>query len=168
MSSNAKWLFIITLILCGTFSEARAWGGLGHRTVAAIAAQLLSPAKLQAINKLLAQLEMDGNFVDAASYPDEFIRGHDPGHKFNPWHYADFPDDGTPFVCGECLFKALPELAIMRQGGGKAEAVHPGGCFRGRLLLCPFGHHGLREQLSHILPPAALAVSCHENHLLHI
>ena len=113
------------LLLCGPSAEALAWGGLGHRTVAAIAVQLLPPAKVQTMNKLLAQLELDSDFVDAASYPDEWIRDHDPGHKFSPWHYADLPDDGTPFVCGECLFKALPaELAIVRQGGGgKSEAV---------------------------------------------
>ncbi len=50
------------------------------------------------MNKLLAQLEMDGDLVDAASYPDQWIRNHDPGHKFSAWHYADLPDDGTLFA----------------------------------------------------------------------
>jgi hypothetical protein len=124
MSALGKWLLAIALVLCATSSSAFAWGGLGHRTVAAIA-MLLIPEKAAKMDAILAQLEMDGNFVDAASYPDEFIQDHDPGHKFNSWHDAGLPDDGTPFVCGECLFKALPaELAIMRQGGGgKAEAV---------------------------------------------
>ena len=118
-------LLVALLLVCTAAPPALAWGGLGHRTVAAIAVRLLPPAKVQAVNKLLAQLEMDGDFVDAASYPDEWIRNHDPGRKFSPWHYADLPDDGTPFVCGNCLFRALPvELAIMRQGGGgKEEAV---------------------------------------------
>ena len=111
-------------MICVSSSSALAWGGLGHRTVAAIA-MLLIPEKAARMEAILAQLEMDGDFVDAAAYPDEFIRDHDRSHKFDAWHFAALPDDGTPFVCGECLLKTLPaELAIMRQGGGgKAEAV---------------------------------------------
>jgi nuclease S1 len=87
--------------------RALGWGGFGHRTVAAIAMQLVPPAKIQAMNTLLAQFEMDRNFIDAASYPDEWIRDHDPKCQFSTWHYADLPDEGSEFVCKECLFKAL-------------------------------------------------------------
>jgi hypothetical protein len=92
--------------------------------VAAIA-MLLIPEKAAQMNAILGQLEKDNNFIDAASYPDEFIRDHDPARKFNPWHFADLRDDGQPFVCGECLFKALPDnLAIVRGGKrDKSEAV---------------------------------------------
>jgi hypothetical protein len=115
---------VAVLILLLVFSPAAlAWGGLGHRTVAAIAMQLLPPAKVQAMNKLLAQLKMDGDFIDAASYPDQWIRNHDPSHKFNLWRYADLPDDGTLFVCGECLFEAPPAQLAIEGGGGKGEAM---------------------------------------------
>jgi len=119
-----RYLLILALMACVSAPSALAWGALGHRTVAAIA-MLLIPEKAGKMDLILAQLEMDGNFIDAASYPDEFIRDHDPEHKFEAWHYAGLPDDGMPFVCGDCLFKALPaELAILRRGGGgKAEAV---------------------------------------------
>jgi hypothetical protein len=124
MPAIGKCLLIFALMICLSSSSALAWGGLGHRTVAAIA-MLLIPEKAAKMEAILAQLEMDGDFVDAAAYPDEFIADHDRNHKFDAWHFAALPDDATPFVCGECLLKTLPaELAIMRQGGGgKSEAV---------------------------------------------
>jgi S1/P1 Nuclease len=123
MHAIGKWL-VALLILCGMPGAALAWGGHGHRTVAAIAMNLI-PEKAARISAILAQLEIDDNFVDAASYPDEFIREYDPGRRFNPWHFSDLRDDGTPFVCGECLFKAFPDnLAIIRAGNkDKSEAV---------------------------------------------
>jgi len=104
-------------------SAVQAWGGRGHRTVAAVAA-LLIPEKAARMDSILRQLETDNDFIDAASYPDEFIRNHDPAHKFNSWHFADELDD-QQFVCGECLFKALEDnLAIVRLGKhDMAEAV---------------------------------------------
>jgi len=85
----------------------------------------LIPGKAEQMNLLLKQLETDGNFVDAASYPDEYVRDHDPDHTYNPWHFADLPEDNSAFVCGNCLFKALPDnLAIIRANHrDKEEAV---------------------------------------------
>lgn len=112
----------LLLLFSGT-QQASAWGGRGHRTIAAVA-MVLIPDKAAKLNTILGQLEQDNDFIDAASYPDEFVRSHDPGHKQSPWHYADLPDDNTPFVCGECLFKALQtNLDIVKEGkGDKAEA----------------------------------------------
>jgi len=105
---------------------AAAWGGLGHRTVAAVAMALI-PDKAAKMNAILAQLEKDNDFVDAASYPDEYIRDHDPGHTYNPWHFADLPDDpAASFNCGgNCLFDELQaNLQIVAQNhGDKADAV---------------------------------------------
>jgi hypothetical protein len=112
----AIW-FLAAVPLLPASSSVLAWGGLGHRIVATIALQLLPPEKVQAMNAMLVQLEMDGDFVDAASYPDEWVRNHDPGHQFGPWHFADLPDDGSSFHCGNCLLKELPvNLAIVRNG----------------------------------------------------
>jgi len=104
--------------------SAEAWGGLGHRVVASIA-MILIPEKAGRMEAILGQLEMDKTFIDAASYPDEFIRNHDKTRQFAPWHFADLRDDGQPFVCGECLFMALPQnLTTIRAGAGdKSEAV---------------------------------------------
>jgi hypothetical protein len=123
MQAIGKW-FVTFLILYVAPSEAFAWGGLGHRTVAAIAMSLI-PQKAAQMNTILGQLEKDNNFIDAASYPDEFIRDHDPARVFNPWHFADLRDDGKQFVCGNCLFKALADnLAVIQAGKrDKSEAV---------------------------------------------
>lgn len=105
-------------------TEALAWGGRGHRIVAAVAAVLI-PEKAAKMDAILQQLELDNSFVDAASYPDEYVRDHDPQKKFSPWHYANLPDNGNPFNCGKCLFNALQNnLAIIKAGkGDKGEAV---------------------------------------------
>jgi hypothetical protein len=146
-----KRLALVALLLCALCHSALAWGSLGHRTVAAIAIQLLPPEKVQTINRMLAKLEMDGNFIDAASYPDEFIRDHDPKHKFDPWHYADLTDEGSQFICGNCLLKALPaNLAIIQKGAGGKER----GCRdrvgralgRGSPPAAPIGRAGSRRQ----------------------
>ena len=100
------------------FNGSVAWGGRGHRIVAAVAVALI-PAKAARIDQILRQLEEDNNIVDAASYPDEFIREHDPKQQFSPWHFADLPDDGSKLDCASqhCLFDALSNnLKIVRQG----------------------------------------------------
>ena len=111
---------LIMIAIVSSFStQALAWGGRGHRVVAAVAMLLIPETKVAKINAVLRKLEKDNNFIDAASYPDEFIRNHDPKHKFNPWHFADLPDDGSQFDCAaqHCLFDALSSnLAIVRQG----------------------------------------------------
>lgn len=65
----ALWLLASLLLLCVAGPSAFALGRLGHRTVAAIA-MLLIPEKAGKMTSVLAQLEIDGNFVDAARYPD--------------------------------------------------------------------------------------------------
>jgi hypothetical protein len=105
-------------IISSMSTQALAWGGRGHRIVAAVAAALI-PAKAARMDQVLRQLEKDNNFVDAASYPDEYIRDHDPNKQFSPWHFADLPDDGSTFDCAtqHCLFNALSNnLKIVRQG----------------------------------------------------
>ena len=123
MRTIGIWFVVTLLLLGGSSTESLAWGGRGHRTVAAIAMALI-PEKAARLDAILGQLERDNNFIDAASYPDEFVRSHDPGHQFGPWHYADLPDDNTKFECGRCLFQALQDnLAVVKAGKkDKAEA----------------------------------------------
>src|SRR6516162_2229558 len=111
---RAALAILIAIMTTSVSTEALAWGGRGHRIVATIAMLLISEKAAQ-MNTILGQLEKDNNFVDAASYPDEFIRSET--HTFDTWHFADLPDGGQTFVCGECLFKALSEnLAIIKSG----------------------------------------------------
>ena len=117
-------------------TSALAWGAQGHRTVAAIAAQLLPPAKLKAMDALMSKLKSNKNFIDSASYADEYLRNAEPQTK--PWHFADLVDGGPDarhFACvapnpkthvmETCLFDELAaNLAIIRQGKhDAAEAV---------------------------------------------
>jgi hypothetical protein len=126
MRTIAKLLVVLLAALStlGFAAPACAWGALGHRVIASIAMKLI-PQKGADIDFVLRQLEMDADFIDAASYPDEFIRDHDPDRQFSSWHFANLPDDGTPFVCAECLFTALQDnLAAVRTGSGdKSQAL---------------------------------------------
>src|SRR5215467_5931640 len=113
---RAALAVLIAIMTTSVSTEALAWGGRGHRIVAAIAMLLISEKAAQ-MNTILGQLEKDNNFVDAASYPDEFIRSET--HTFDTWHFADLPDGGQTFVCGECLFKALSENLVIIKSGKK-------------------------------------------------
>ena len=126
MHISIRRIAITLILVCAMPSAALAWGGLGHRTVAAVAMSLLPSAKAARIDAILHKLEIDQDFVDSASYPDEYIRDHDPGRKFSPWHFADLPDDNSVFDCkGKCLFTALnTNLTVIQIGADtKADAV---------------------------------------------
>jgi nuclease S1 len=89
--------------------QALAWGGDGHRTVAAIAFKLLPPAKAAALDRLLQRSEV----IDAASYPDEVIRAHDHAGHFSPWHYVDWPEGAANVPSSacmpDCILQELPK-----------------------------------------------------------
>jgi hypothetical protein len=99
---------------------AMAWGGDGHRTVAAIAFKLLPPNKAQAADRLLRDSNVDRGFIDAASYADEVIRERDHRHVSSPWHFVDWPVDAAEYsdsFCGNdgCIVSELPkQIEIMR------------------------------------------------------
>ena len=115
------FLCLTVAALVASSQPSWAWGGRGHRIVAAIAMQLI-PKKAAKLDIVLRQLEIDNNFIDAASYPDEYVRSHDREHAMSPWHFADLPDDNTPFVCNNCLFDALGKnLDIVSQNRGDKE-----------------------------------------------
>jgi nuclease S1 len=112
-------LAVLALALTCFTSDAMAWGGDGHRTVAAIALKLLPPDKAQAVNNLLLNSDVGRGFVDAASYPDEVIRQQDHRHVFSPWHFVDWPADAATYsdsFCGSsCITSALPkQIDVMR------------------------------------------------------
>jgi hypothetical protein len=91
--------------------QASAWGGDGHRTVAAIAFKLLPPAKAAALDRLLQGSDVREDFVDAASYPDEVIRNQDHAGHFSPWHYVNWHVNVAeiPSACDpDCILQELP------------------------------------------------------------
>jgi nuclease S1 len=105
-------LFLVSTILAFP-QQARAWGGDGHRTVAAIAIKLLPPAKAAALERLLRRSDVREGFIDAASYPDEVIRKHDHVGQFSPWHYVNWPinvaDYSESFCTPDCILQELPK-----------------------------------------------------------
>jgi hypothetical protein len=64
---------LLFVLICLLPSESAAWGGKGHRIIAAIAVQLLPPQKTRDLDALL-RAELHVSFIDAASYADEHIR----------------------------------------------------------------------------------------------
>jgi len=90
-------------------TSALAWGAMGHRTVAAIAWQNVSPRTRVAIRRLLAREEgMDTprcpmtTIEDAAVWPD-CIKGERWRWAYaSSWHYHDQPVCGTFDIKTEC------------------------------------------------------------------
>lgn len=63
------------------------WGGVGHRTIAAIAQNHLTPKAQAAIRNIIG----DTSLADISSWADE-VRSSDPGFaSTGPWHYINLP-----------------------------------------------------------------------------
>jgi nuclease S1 len=123
---------LVAALSAGAFvPQAFAWGGDGHRTVAAIAMKLLPPEKAAAIDKLLRDSNVDRGFVDAASYADEVIREQDHRHKFSPWHFVDWPSDTEDYSASFCkpdciineLQKQIRQMRIVKKQEPRALAI---------------------------------------------
>ena len=120
-------LFLVSTILAVP-QQAHAWGGDGHRTIAAIAIKLLPPAKAAALDRLLRRSDVREGFIDAASYPDEVIRKHDHAGHFSPWHYVNWPVDATEYdqsVCKpDCILQELPkQIEALRSSDLQTKAL---------------------------------------------
>jgi hypothetical protein len=120
-------LFLLSTVFAAP-QQARAWGGDGHRTIAAIAIKLLPPAKAAALDRLLRRSDVREGVIDAASYPDEVIRKHDHGGHFSPWHYVNWPVDAAEYdepVCRpDCILHELPkQIETLRSSDLQAKAL---------------------------------------------
>ncbi|TZF90667.1 S1/P1 nuclease [Cognatilysobacter lacus] len=101
-------------LLCCLASPAFAWGVLGHRLVADLANDELTPAARRAVDTLLAG-EKDPTLAGVATWADE-LRANDPdlGKRSSKWHYADIAENGCadyepPRDCpnGDCVIEAI-------------------------------------------------------------
>ncbi|ASG23226.1 endonuclease [Nitrospirillum viridazoti CBAmc] len=82
-------------------TQAFAWGGDGHRTVAAIAYQLLTPTAKAQVNGLLGD-DSGQAFINAATWADD-IRKPQPDQPYpgsGPWHYVSIPFNDAVYVKG--------------------------------------------------------------------
>jgi hypothetical protein len=69
------------------------WGPQGHRLVAMIAANHLTPAASQSVRALLA----NESLADVAVWADEYVTDH---RETAPWHYVNIPAEGAEYVAG--------------------------------------------------------------------
>jgi hypothetical protein len=84
----------LTLLLSAlTGSTAKGWGPQGHRLVAMVAANHLTPAAHQGVRSLLG----NESLADVAVWADEYVRDH---KDTAPWHYVNMPVDATQYVAG--------------------------------------------------------------------
>ena len=74
-------------------STAIGWGPQGHRLVAMVAANHLTPAAHQCVRSLLG----NESLADVAVWADDYVRDH---RETAPWHYVNMPVDATQYVAG--------------------------------------------------------------------
>ena len=88
----APALLALSAALAAAPSTALAWGATGHRMVARLAAQQLTPQARARIDALLAG-EPDPTLAGIANWADE-LRGKDPGlgKATARWHYVNLAD----------------------------------------------------------------------------
>jgi hypothetical protein len=84
------WHIISALVLAVGIAPAPclAWGIEGHRIIAAIAADELTPAAKNQIEQLLGSGDVSAAMMDASTWADE-IRSTRP--QTAPWHFVDIP-----------------------------------------------------------------------------
>ena len=99
-------------------SPAFAWGALGHRLVADLAQDELTPAARRAVETLLAG-ETEPTLAGVANWADQ-IRGTDLGKSTSKWHYADIAENGCGAYepvrdCpnGDCVIEAIRKQAAI-------------------------------------------------------
>lgn len=104
------WIFLI--ITFGFFQNIFAWGTVGHRSVALIAQDLLTPAALTAVKDLLPNTSM----ADVAMWADTLESAD--GYKNVAWLHFEKMEDGVPYL------KHLAELPDWQvQKGGAIMAI---------------------------------------------
>jgi S1/P1 Nuclease len=137
-------LFGIVAILVA-ISDACAWHGPGHMTVAAIAYRDLSPAESEKLDLILKshprfpswQSDFPGSVSNldlglyvamaASLWPDQIRNRNDPS-TFPNWHFVDyplmapsFPFRGSPMPRDDVLFGIGKSEAILRSSAASAE-----------------------------------------------
>lgn len=110
---------------------AQAWGPLGHRLVAALAWDGMTPGARAEAQRLLAG-EPEPDLPGVANWADE-LRANDPdlGRRSSRWHYVNIAEDGCRYDAardcpgGDCVVAAIDaQLAILGdRGRSRAERL---------------------------------------------
>ncbi|GAA5078940.1 S1/P1 nuclease [Lysobacter panacisoli] len=113
VAGMTRLLCIVLILTLAVPGDAFAWGRLGHRLVAALAWDDLTPQARAQIAKLL-EGEADPTLPGIASWADE-LRDKDPqlGKKTSKWHYVNIAEDGCEYeqakhcANGDCVVEAI-------------------------------------------------------------
>jgi hypothetical protein len=91
MMINVFLAFVLSLSIC---IPVHAFGDLGHKMVAAIAWQQLTPYAKQNIQRILGPGEK--TFVNASTWADH-IKGNESFNYLKPMHYVNMPKDASRY-----------------------------------------------------------------------
>ncbi len=103
----------LTPALLTLSTPAHAWGAQGHRLVARVASERLTPTASAEVTRLLAA-EPDPTLAGVAAWADQ-LRGSDPGlgKRSARWHYVNIAEDDCQYQArkhcpdGNCVVEAL-------------------------------------------------------------
>ena len=126
MRRPARWL--AALLAISVVLPAQAWGPLGHRLVARLADDDLTPQARAAVARLLDG-EADPTLAGVANWADQ-LRANDPdlGKRSARWHYVNIGDPGCAYDdardCpgGNCVVAALEEQVRILADPGRSDA----------------------------------------------
>ncbi len=114
--SSRFFLFTLLINLCVMSllpAPAQAWGPLGHRLVAKLAADELTRDARKEVDRVLHG-EPDPSLAGVASWADD-LRENDPdlGKRSSRWHYVNLAEDNCAYLpakqCpnGDCVIEAI-------------------------------------------------------------
>jgi hypothetical protein len=107
-----KSLVLLTAAIFACPSEVFAWGSEGHRIIAEIAEQYLTPDTARRVRELLA-IENATTLADVANWADQ-IRGQ--RRETASWHFVDIPISASGYDAsrdcphGDCVVEKTEEL----------------------------------------------------------
>ena len=124
-SSRVRTALALSLMLAFLGSvpvDARAWGTAGHRVVAILATNLLTP---EAHNQIVDLLGPGGILADIATWADEVRPGRP---NTSPWHYVNIPRDATGYDAARdcargCVVSAIERSLRVLQNLSEGRAV---------------------------------------------
>ena len=85
---TCAWLAAILLLAGQASTTLDAWGQQGHRLVAMIATNRLTPAARRHVEWLLG----NESLADVAVWADQYLEGN---NQTSFWHYLNIPPDAT-------------------------------------------------------------------------
>ena len=119
---------LLLLSLCWT-TAAHAWGPKGHRLVAALASDELSPSARTEIARLLRG-EAEPTLPGVANWADDLRESDaDLGRRSARWHYVNLAEDDCRYVAlmdcrnGDCLIEAIRRQRALLADRRQPDAV---------------------------------------------